>query len=151
MSNPVSLYKDFGYKVSSNFGGRDDPFGKGSESHKGIDLVAPKGSGVSAFVPGKVVFAGEGKPGTGLGGYGNVVVVQDKNGVMHVYGHMNNVTVKKGDTVSQGSKLGGQGSSGKSTGDHLHYEVRADGKGGSYGYGSHTDPNKYISSYYGRG
>lgn len=146
------MYKDFGYKVSSSFGGREDPLNKNkSESHKGIDLVAPKGSGVKSFVPGTVVFAGEGKAGTGLGGYGNVVVVQDNSGALHVYGHMNGVGVKKGDKVNQGTVIGAQGSSGKSTGDHLHYEVRTNGKGGSYGYGSHTDPTQYLSNYYGRG
>ena len=92
----------------------------------------------------------QGKKGTGLGGYGNVVVVQDSKGALHVYGHMNSIGVKKGDKVSQGSQLGGQGSSGKSSGDHLHYEVRTS-NGQSYGLGSNTDPNKYLSSYYGMG
>ena len=136
--------------MSSNYGGREDPIEGGKESHKGLDLVAPKGSGVKSFVPGTVIFAGEGKKGTGLGGYGNVVVVQDSKGALHVYGHMNSVGVKKGDKVSQGTQLGGQGSSGQSTGDHLHYEVRTS-NGKNYGLGSNTDPSKYLSSYYGMG
>src|SRR5690606_39542801 len=77
-----------------------------------------------AFTSGEVLFAGEGKPGTGLGGYGNVVLIGDKNGRGQLYAHLSKVSVTKGQKVKKGQVIGNQGSTGQSTGPHLHYEVR---------------------------
>lgn len=127
-------------KISSAFGTRDDPFGGGKENHKGMDFALPKGHKVGANVGGTVIYAGFGQKGSGYGGYGNVVAVKDSNGNVHVYGHLDSVNVKVGQKVSGGVLLGGVGSTGQSTGNHLHYEVR---KGGQLG--NVLDPRNYLA------
>src|SRR5690606_10783955 len=120
MSNPFA-----GYRVSSPFGWRKHPITGKNEFHTGIDLVkSPANAAIKAFTAGTVLFAGMGKKGTGLGGYGNVVLIKDKNGRGQLYAHLSKVSVKKGQKVSAGTVIGNQGSTGQSTGPHLHYEVR---------------------------
>ena len=87
--------------------------------HPGIDLAAPMGTPIAATTSGqKVTFAGR------RGGYGNAVITRDSSGRTHLYGHLQRITVRSGQTLNQGQKLGTVGSTGYSTGPHLHFEVR---------------------------
>lgn len=104
--------------------------GKKNAQHQGVDIATPKGTAIGSNVKGKVIYAGFGKSGSGYGGYGNVVAVKDANGNVHMYAHLDSVNVKVGQSIDSGSLLGRSGSTGKSTGPHLHYEVR---KGGQIG------------------
>lgn len=111
-----------GYK-SSGFGERIDPFTGNISHHAGVDYPAPEGTPVNATSSGKVVSAGMTN-----GGYGNLVVIDHGNGIVTKYAHLSTVDVKSGDTVAAGQKLGGVGTTGRSTGNHLHYEIVKDGK-----------------------
>lgn len=117
-----------GYRISSEFGTRKDPFTGKTANHQGIDLALPKGTEVGANISGTVVFAGFGQKGSGYGGYGYAVAVKDSSGNVHVYGHLDSVSVKKGQKISSGTLLGKSGSTGRSTDPHLHYEVRKKGQ-----------------------
>jgi Peptidase family M23/Transglycosylase SLT domain len=105
--------------------------------HNGIDIAMPKGSTVGATTGGTVVYAQFGKTGSGYGGYGNVVVVKDANGNLHQYSHLDSINVKVGQQVNAGVKLGGAGSTGRSTGSHLDYMVKNTS-------GKYIDPTGYI-------
>lgn len=105
-------------RFTSGFGGRD--IGVGAESHLGMDIANVTGTPVSAAASGIVSYAGN------MGGYGNVVIVTHSiNGQTHatVYGHMSSINVSVGQSVSQGQQVGGMGSTGRSTGTHLHFEI----------------------------
>ena len=106
--------------VTSAFGMRNSPVSGQQKQHDGVDIAAPAGTDVLSTGIGKVAFVGQMK------GYGNVVVVQHDKGIQTLYGHMQNfeANLKVGQEVKQGMKLGGVGSTGDSTGNHLHYEVR---------------------------
>lgn len=142
-----------GYRVTSGFGYRNHPIRKVKSFHTGIDLVKSHKAPIQAFVGGKVLFAGFGKSGSGFGGYGNVVLIQDKNGRGNVYAHLDSVSVKKGQTVKAGQVIGRQGNTGNSTGSHLHFEVRKKAESSPpYGWISDRpnnclEPTKYIDSY----
>jgi len=141
-----------GYKTTSPFGWRNSPFGKGREFHTGIDLVRKHKAPIHAFTEGTVLYAGMGKQGTGLGGYGNVVVVKDKNNRAQVYAHLDSVAVKKGAIIERDQIIGYQGSTGQSTGSHLHFEVRKTCSP-SYGWiadraNNCLDPTAYLESFY---
>lgn len=97
----------------------------------------PKGAPVTATVGGTVVFADFGEKGSGYGGYGNTVAVKDANGNIHRYAHLDSIKVKLGQKVPPGALLGGAGSTGKSTGNHLDYGVTT-------ANGSSIDPTAYI-------
>ena len=103
--------------VSSAFGMRNDPFTGKPRFHKGIDLAAPAGTPVVAALPGKVVSAGY------ESGYGNTVLVEHDGGLQTRYGHLASINVKAGDMVTSDDTLGKVGSTGRSTGAHLHFEV----------------------------
>jgi murein DD-endopeptidase MepM/ murein hydrolase activator NlpD len=105
-------------KISSGFGWRIDPFTGKRAWHAGIDLAVPEGTPVEACWPGKVVFAGE------KGGYGKVVILEHKNGYHTVYGHNAKILVQEGEFVSGGQRIALSGNTGRSTGPHLHFEVR---------------------------
>ncbi|PJJ83264.1 M23 family metallopeptidase [Mucilaginibacter auburnensis] len=108
---------------TSRFGYRSDPFSSGrAEYHPGIDFKGNYGDGVKCTANGRVVAAGW------AGGYGNCVRVKHNNGYETLYGHLSRITVKVGQKVSVGDKVGQVGSTGRSTGAHLHYEVRLNGK-----------------------
>jgi len=109
-----------GREITSRFGNRPDPFFGGLAMHAGIDFRAPTGTEVHSTGAGKVVTAGF------SGGYGNMVEIDHGYGLSTRYGHMSRVLVKEGDTVEAGDLLGLSGSTGRSTGPHLHYEVRRD-------------------------
>lgn len=134
------------YRVTSQYGPRVSPVTYKQEFHTGIDLVGKEvNDPVESFTEGDVIFAGEGKAGTGLGGFGWVVLVKDRNGYIHMYAHLaeKSLRVKVGDHVVTGQVLGVMGNTGKSTGKHLHYEVRSKHTP-SYGYGYHINPMKYL-------
>jgi murein DD-endopeptidase MepM/ murein hydrolase activator NlpD len=101
------------YIVSSEFGQR---WGK---MHKGIDLAAESGEPVYAIADGQVIYAGD-----GLRGYGNVVIIEHDGRMSSLYAHNSELKVKKGDTVSQGTLIALLGSTGHSTGPHVHFEIR---------------------------
>jgi Peptidase family M23/Transglycosylase SLT domain len=97
----------------------------------------PLNATVGSTTGGTVVYAGFGKTGSGYGGYGNVVVVKDAQGNLHQYSHLNSINVKVGQQVAGGYKLGGAGSTGRSTGVHLDYEVKNSS-------GKNVDPSSWL-------
>jgi murein DD-endopeptidase MepM/ murein hydrolase activator NlpD len=98
------------------------PFGwRWGRMHEGIDIAAPGGTPIAAAASGVVIYAGW------LGGYGNLVVVDHGGGIATAYGHQSSIAVGNGQQVSQGQTIGYVGSTGHSTGNHLHFEVRVQG------------------------
>jgi murein DD-endopeptidase MepM/ murein hydrolase activator NlpD len=118
--------------VSSPFGYRPDPFIGRLALHPGVDLVQPYGADIRATAAGRVVHAGP------MGGYGNMVEIDHGNGLATRYGHMSEVLVSEGEEVKVGDVLGRIGSTGRSTGPHLHYEVRIDGEP--------VDPDRFLKA-----
>jgi murein DD-endopeptidase MepM/ murein hydrolase activator NlpD len=110
-----------GHSVSSTFGVRKDPLLGSPAMHSGIDFRAPTGSDARVTAAGTVVTAGW------SGGYGRMVEVKHAGGFSTRYGHLSKVLVKEGQEVSAGDVVGKVGSSGRSTGPHLHYEIRRNG------------------------
>ncbi|PPT95480.1 peptidase [Xanthomonas arboricola pv. arracaciae] len=108
--------------ITSGFGGRADPFDGGSAFHKGVDFHASVGDPVMSVADGVVSYAGV------RGGYGNVVEVDHGNGYVTRYAHNSRLVVKVGDLVRAGQQVARAGSSGRSTGAHVHFEVWADGR-----------------------
>jgi murein DD-endopeptidase MepM/ murein hydrolase activator NlpD len=108
---------------TSGFGVRSDPFQHGAAMHPGIDLAAAYGTPVYATADGTVLRAG-----WNSGGYGNLVEIDHGRGISTRYGHMSAILVHEGDHVTRGQQIGRIGSTGRSTGNHLHYEVRIDGR-----------------------
>jgi len=104
--------------LNARFGIRRDPFGEGYEFHTGVDLDARYGEPVRATADGVVVFAAY------WGGYGNLVILDHGNGLTTFYGHLSRITVRVGQAVTRGQVVGRAGSTGRSTGPHVHYEVR---------------------------
>ena len=111
-----------GRKVSSRFGSRRDPLNGRQALHGGLDFKAPKGERVRATARGTVRFAGR------RGGYGKLVIIDHGNGLTTRYGHLSRIEVEKGERVKRGAIIGRVGSTGRSTGPHLHYEVRRGGQ-----------------------
>lgn len=108
--------------LTSGFGYRADPMTHGRGNHQGIDIAASYGQPVHASGDGLVLQAGE------QGGYGKAVFLAHGFGLTTRYGHMSAITVRPGQRVKRGDVIGRVGSSGRSTGPHLHYEVRVDGE-----------------------
>lgn len=106
--------------LNDRFGIRRDPFGEGYESHSGVDLEARYGEPVRATADGTVVFAAY------RGGYGKLVILDHGQGITTFYGHLSRITVRVGQFVPRGHIVGHAGSTGRSTGPHVHYEVRRD-------------------------
>lgn len=121
-----------GFDKSSGFGARVDPFTGRYAFHPGIDFAGPWGSVVHATAPGTVVFAGN------RGGYGNMVEVDHGYGIHTRYGHLSAISVRVGTHVGRGAGLGRVGSTGRSTGPHVHYEVWYDDVA--------RNPNKFIEA-----
>ncbi len=118
--------------VSSPFGYRPDPFLGRPALHPGVDLVQDFGAEIHATAGGRVVHAGP------MGGYGNMVEIDHGNGLATRYGHMSEILVEEGQEVKAGAVLGRLGSTGRSTGPHLHYEVRIDGEP--------VDPERFLQA-----
>ncbi len=120
------------FRVSSRFGRRLDPINGEWGFHGGLDIPGAEGSPVRATAPGKVVFSGK------RGRYGVMVEIDHGNGVTTRYGHLLRSLVREGQTVRYRARIGEMGSSGRTTGTHLHYEVRVDGKS--------RDPMNFIQA-----
>ena len=121
-----------GAAITSRFGARRDPFVGRLAMHTGIDFRSPTADPVRSTAPGTVLSAGY------AGGYGYMVEIDHGNGVTTRYAHLSRLLVKAGDVIPAGAVVGRTGSTGRSTGPHLHYEVRIDGKA--------TDPMTYIKA-----
>lgn len=106
---------------SSNFGVRSDPFRRTAAMHAGVDIPGAIGTPIFATADGIVSFAGR------RGGYGNLVQINHGRGIETRYGHMSKILVADNARVRRGQMIGLMGSTGRSTGSHLHYEVRLDG------------------------
>ena len=128
---PLSPPVDY-YNLTSKYGNRKDPFTKKPDWHEGVDLGAWPGTKVRATAPGVVTYAGR------KGGYGRFVLVDHGCGIETAYGHLKKIHVKKGDVVDHRHVLGAVGSTGRSTGPHVHYEVRIQGKP--------VDPYQFIEA-----
>jgi murein DD-endopeptidase MepM/ murein hydrolase activator NlpD len=117
-------------EFTSGFGVRTDPFLGRPAMHTGLDFRAAQGDPVRATANGKVASAGW------AGGYGRMVEIDHGNGLSTRYGHLSEIDVKVGDPVKIGQVIGAVGSTGRSTGPHLHYETRIDGEA--------VDPQKFL-------
>jgi murein DD-endopeptidase MepM/ murein hydrolase activator NlpD len=120
------------FRISSVFGFRIHPISGKKKMHTGTDIAAPKGTKVMAAGAGEVIVAKY------YGGYGNTVII-DHNGKWTLYAHLSKISVKEGQDVKTGAKIGEVGSTGSSTGNHLHYEVRIDSNA--------VDPMKYTAQF----
>ena len=116
-----SIWPAYGW-LTGRFGGRADPFTGEPANHQGIDISTEKGDPVYATADGVVESA------SWNGDYGNFIVIQHEFGLTTRYGHLNSYRVSPGDTVKRGDTIGYVGSTGRSTGAHLHYEILSDGK-----------------------
>jgi murein DD-endopeptidase MepM/ murein hydrolase activator NlpD len=119
-------------RISSTFGNRKDPFTGRLAFHSGLDFAAPQGTSVLAAGYGKVIYVGE------MTGYGNVVEIDHGNGLVTRYGHLSAFLVKEGQWVKTGTPIARVGSTGRSTGPHLHFEVRRSD--------SAVDPSGYLNA-----
>ena len=108
--------------ITSPFGWRRNPFNGAPDFHQGLDIGAPSGTTITAPAAGTVISAGW------YGGYGNFVLIDHGGGMSTGYGHLSQIFVANGQTVQKGQAIGAVGSTGVSTGPHLHFEVRINGK-----------------------
>lgn len=129
-SAPGTLAWPVSGTITSPFGYRQNPFGGGMEFHQGLDIAAPMGTTVQAASGGTVISAGW------YGGYGNYILIDHGGGMATGYGHLSQIFVSAGQQVQKGQAIGAVGSTGMSTGPHLHFEVRIAGKP--------TDPAAYL-------
>ena len=118
--------------LSSKFGRRIDPFTGKWEQHKGIDIAGKEGSAIMALGDGVVIWAGPRQ------GYGNLVEIDHGRGYITRYGHNKKLLVKAGDTVKKGQTIARMGSTGRSTGPHVHIEVVQNDK--------QVDPSKFLGN-----
>lgn len=116
--------------LSSKYGKRIDPFTGKQEHHKGVDIASKEGASILAVADGVVTWSGE------RTGYGNLVEINHGNGYVTRYGHNKQQLVSAGDTVRKGEEIALMGSTGRSTGPHVHVEVMHNGK--------HVNPGKYL-------
>lgn len=131
-SNVVEYELPLTGRISSNFGTRFHPIDKKTKFHGGVDIAVPRGTPINSAADGVVTFAGK------RGGYGNVVIVEHADGRETFYAHCDKLLVEKGQIVSGGELIAEAGSTGKSTGPHLHFELRENGKP--------IDPMKFLSN-----
>lgn len=105
--------------VTDGFGMRRNPFnGEGREVHEGLDIAVDFGAPVTATADGLVIYAAP------HAGYGNLVTIYHSNGITSRYGHLSRISVEAGQRVKRGDQVGNAGSTGRSTGPHVHYEIR---------------------------
>ena len=115
-------YPHFG-AITSGYGHRENPFtGENVETHKGLDFKGKRGEIVKSTASGRVTYAGR------RGGYGNCIVINHGNGFETYYGHLSRILITEGTQVKAGDNIGKIGSTGRSTGPHLHYEIHKNGK-----------------------
>lgn len=129
-SLPVGRPMPERFEQTSGFGTRLDPFVRSLAMHAGIDFRAPTGTPVKAIAAGRIITAGP------TGGYGRMVEIDHGFGLTTRYAHLSAVDVSEGDTVEKDEVIGAVGSTGRSTGPHLHYEVRIDDEA--------TDPSRFM-------
>lgn len=103
--------------ITSQFGERTDPLNETSAWHTGLDIGADTGASIAAAADGEVIFSGE------LGGYGYAVKIKHPDGLVTLYGHCSQLFVSQGDQVKAGDPIAAVGSTGRSTGPHLHFEI----------------------------
>ncbi|WP_427338915.1 peptidoglycan DD-metalloendopeptidase family protein [Caloranaerobacter sp. DY30410] len=120
-------------KITSGYGYRRNPFGKGREFHKGLDIANKPGTKIRAAGSGVVTFAGY------YGGYGKVIIISHGYGYQSIYGHNKKLLVKVGQHVKKGEVIAEMGNTGRSTGPHLHFEIRY--------YGKPVNPKNIIDNY----
>jgi len=113
--------------ITSRFGANESIR---DHTHKGMDIAAPNGTDIKAAADGEVTYAGW------MGGYGNLVIISHGNGIQTYYGHCSKLYVSKGDKVTAGDVIAAVGSTGNSTGNHLHFEIRKNG--------TQINPQKYL-------
>lgn len=118
MNIGIALIKPVSGSITSRFGVRSSIR---KSAHTGLDIGVSRGTSVKAAASGTVIYAGY------KGSYGNLVIISHGNGVQTYYGHLDKLLVSAGDTVSQGAEIAKSGSTGNSTGPHLHFEVRLNG------------------------
>ena len=118
------------YPISSGFGMREHPVSGGQKMHNGIDFAAPSGANILAVADGQVSFAGD------MGGCGNAVEINHSGGYLSKYCHALKVLVQKGQSVKAGTPIALVGTTGTSTGNHLHLGIKLNGK--------YIDPKKVI-------
>lgn len=132
-ARPYGIPLQISTSISSTFGPRTNPFGdSNNEFHDGVDLTGGYGTPIQASAPGVVEAAGW------SGGYGNRVIVNHGHGYRTLYGHMSQIGVAQGTQVERGQLIGYIGSTGRSTGPHLHYSV--------YYLGKAVDPQDYLGT-----
>jgi murein DD-endopeptidase MepM/ murein hydrolase activator NlpD len=119
-------------ELSSGFGYRYDPFNGQSAMHAGLDFTGPHGSPIRAAAAGRVIFAGV------KSGYGNVIEIDHGHGIETRYAHLSGLVARVGDRVGSGEQVGRMGSTGRSTGTHLHFEVRVGG--------SPVNPRRFLEA-----
>jgi murein DD-endopeptidase MepM/ murein hydrolase activator NlpD len=119
------MWPSYTRTITSYYGYRTNPVSGIYKLHSGVDIGASNGTAIYAAASGTVVLAQY------YGGYGNCVMINHGNGYTTLYGHMSSIAVSSGQTVSQGQTVGYVGSTGNSTGPHLHFEVRASSSGGT--------------------
>ena len=122
---------DWESRVTSEFGSRIDPISHRPKNHTGMDMAVPTGTPIRAALPGTVTVSKY-----NAGGYGYYVMIDHGSGLATLYGHCSRLLVRAGQTVEAGDIIALSGSTGRSTGPHLHFEVRA--------HGERTDPRKYL-------
>ena len=126
--------------ITSPFGMRLHPISGTYKMHNGIDIAGPSGTNIIASSNGQVTYVNKGCVAGNMscgGGYGNYIIITHGNGDQTLYAHLLSVSVNNGDTVQQGQVIGKMGTTGSSTGNHLHYEVIVGG--------SRVDPLQYVS------
>ncbi|WP_053983281.1 murein hydrolase activator EnvC family protein [Niameybacter massiliensis] len=120
------------YRLSSQYNPRNNPISGIAEFHQGIDIPAPYGEKVIAAADGKVIVSGW------VRGFGNTIMIDHGSGIVSIYGHNSSLTVSVGEYVSRGTQVARIGSTGNSTGNHCHFEVRVNGR--------HTSPWNYLNN-----
>ena len=118
---PLGMPVKSSVRFTSGFGGRNDPLGRGYRNHEGQDLAGDYGTAIFATADGVVTYAGW------ENGYGRLIKIKHDFGVETRYGHLSQIRVEVGQRVSRGDRIGDMGNSGRSTGTHLHYEIRLSG------------------------
>lgn len=127
---PLAVPVDGPYRRTSPYGRRIDPFTRRLAFHAGADFAAYRNAPIVAPAPGRIVYAGW------RAGYGRTVEIDHGYGYRTRFGHLHSIDVRRGDEVETGQRLGGMGSTGRSTATHLHYEV--------WFRGAHVDPEDFI-------
>jgi murein DD-endopeptidase MepM/ murein hydrolase activator NlpD len=118
--------------MSSGFGYRSDPFTGAGAMHNGLDFKGPIGTPILAAADGRITFAGS------QGGYGNTIEITHANGLVTRYAHLSGLNVRHGQKVARGAQIARMGSTGRSTGSHLHFEVRLNGQA--------INPRKFLEA-----